>query len=78
MEAHLENDTVVDTVPIYITIPKRGELIECAYYHSISLISHTNKIMLRVIQCRLEPDIRKEMFMMVFENAEEHETRWQR
>ena len=39
---------------IFIPIPKKGDLKECTNYRTISLISHASKIMLKIIQKRLE------------------------
>ena len=42
---------------IYIPIFKKGDKKECSNYRTIALISHTSKILLRIIQNRLEPFI---------------------
>ena len=39
---------------IFIPIPKKGNAIECSYYHTIALISHTSKVMLKILQARLQ------------------------
>ena len=39
---------------IYIPIPKKGNVKECSNYHTIALISHANKIMLKILQARLQ------------------------
>ena len=38
---------------VFIPIPKKGNAKECSNYHTIALISHTSKIMLKIIQVRL-------------------------
>ena len=38
---------------LVMALPKKGNLKRCQNYHAISLISHPNKIMLRVILNRL-------------------------
>ena len=39
---------------IFIPIPKKGNAKECSNYHTIALISHTSKIMLKILQVRLQ------------------------
>ena len=39
---------------IFIPIPKKGNAKECANYHTIALISHNSKVMLKIIQARLQ------------------------
>ena len=35
-------------------IPKKGSVKECSDYHTVALISHTSKIMLKILQGRLQ------------------------
>ena len=39
---------------VFIPIPKKGKAKECFNYHTIALISHTTKVMLKIIQARLK------------------------
>ena len=39
---------------VFLPIPKKGSAKECSNFHTISLISHTSKIMLRILQARLQ------------------------
>ena len=39
---------------VFIPIPKRGNAKECSNYLTIALISHTSKIMLKILQARLQ------------------------
>ena len=39
---------------ILIPIPKKGNAKECSDYHTIALISHASKVMLKIIQARLQ------------------------
>ena len=39
---------------IFIFIPKKGNTKECSNYHIIGLISHASKIMLKILQDRLQ------------------------
>ena len=39
---------------VFISIPKKGNAKESSNYHTIALISHTRKVMLRILQARLQ------------------------
>ena len=39
---------------VFIPIPKKGNAKECSNYHTIALISHTSKVMLKILQARLQ------------------------
>ena len=39
---------------VFIPIPKTGNAKECSHYHTIVLISDTSKIMLKILQTRLQ------------------------
>ena len=39
---------------VFIPIPKKGNVKECSNYHTIALISHTSKVMLKILQARLQ------------------------
>ena len=39
---------------VFIPIPKKGNAKECSNYHSTTLISHASKIMLKILQARLQ------------------------
>ena len=41
------------------TLPKKGNLQQCQNYRTVSLISHSSKVMLKIIQNRLKPQARK-------------------
>ena len=38
---------------VFIPIPKKGNVKECSNYHTIALISHTSKVMLKILQASL-------------------------
>ena len=38
----------------FIPIPKKGNPEECSNYHTIALISHASKVMLKILQARLQ------------------------
>ena len=39
---------------VFILIPKKGNAKECSNYHTIALISHPSKVMLKILQARLQ------------------------
>ena len=39
---------------VFIPIPKEGNVKECSNYRTIALISHTSKVMLKILQARLQ------------------------
>ena len=41
--------------PVLIPIPKKGNDKECSNYHTIAFISHSSKVMLKILQARLQP-----------------------
>ena len=46
--------------PIFIPISKKGNAKECSNYHTIALISHTSKVMLKILQARLQQYVNHE------------------
>ena len=42
---------------IFISIPKKGNAKECSNYCTIALISHTSKVMLKILQARLQQNM---------------------
>ena len=39
---------------VFIRIPKKGNAKECSNYHTIALISHASKVMLKILQARFQ------------------------
>ena len=39
---------------VFIPIPKKGNAKECSNYHTIARISHASKVMLKILQARLQ------------------------
>ena len=39
---------------VFIPIPKKGNAKECSDYHTVALISHATKVMLKILQARLQ------------------------
>ena len=46
---------------IFITLPKKGDLLMCSNYRTISLISHASKILLNVLLKRIENKLEEEV-----------------
>ena len=46
---------------LIITIPKKGNAKECSNYRTIALISHASKIMLKILQARLQQYVNREL-----------------
>ena len=46
---------------VFIPIPKKGSTKEFSNYHIIALISHSSKVMLKILQARLPQDVNREL-----------------
>ena len=46
---------------VFIPIPKKGNAKECSNYRTIALISHTCKVMLKILQARLQQYVNHEL-----------------
>ena len=46
---------------VFIQVPKKGNAKECSNYHTIELISHANKVMLRILQSKLQQYVNNEL-----------------
>ena len=46
---------------IFIPVPKKGNVKECSNYHTIALISHASKVMLKILQARLQQYVKHEL-----------------
>ena len=46
---------------VFIPVPKKGNAKECSNYCTIALISHTSKVMLKILQARLQQYINCEL-----------------
>ena len=46
---------------VFIPIPKKGKAKECSDYPSIALISHASKVMLKILQSRLQQYMNSEI-----------------
>ena len=46
---------------VFIPIPKKGNAKECSNYRTIALISHASKVMLKILQVRLQQYMNHEL-----------------
>ena len=46
---------------IFIPIPKKGNAKECSNYCTIALISHASKVMLKILQARLQQYVNRQL-----------------
>ena len=46
---------------VFITVPKKGNPKECSNYSTIALISHASKVMLKILQARLQQYMNREL-----------------
>ena len=60
---------------VYIPIPKKGNVKEYSNYCTIAVISNASKVMLKILQARLQQymTVNFQMFKLVLEKAEEPE-----
>ena len=63
MPANLENSAVATGLEkvSFIPIPKKSNAKECSNYHTIALISHASKVMLKILQARLQQYVNCEL-----------------
>ena len=46
---------------VFIPIPKKGNAKECSNYHTILLILHDSKVMLKILQARIQQYMNQEL-----------------
>ena len=75
MPANLENSAVATGLEkVYFhSNSKKGNAKEYSNYHTIALISHASKVMLKILQTRLQQYMNFQMFKLVLENVKEPE-----
>ena len=75
MPANLENSAVATGLErlVFMPIPKKGNAKEFSNYHTIAFISHAIKVMLRILQARLQQYMNHELpdVQAGFKKAEE-------
>ena len=63
MLANLENSAVATGMEkgSFHSIPEKGNAKECSNYRTITLISHTSKVMLKILQARIQQHMNCEL-----------------
>ena len=63
MPASLENSAVATGLEksVFTPIPKKGNAKECSNYRTVALISHTSKVMLKILKARLQQYVKHEL-----------------
>jgi len=63
MPANLENSAVAKDWKrsVFIPIPKKGNAKEYSNYHTLALISDSSKVMLKILQARLQQYVNREL-----------------
>ena len=63
MPANVENSAVATGLEkvVFIPIPKKGNATDCSNHHTIALISHASKVMLKILQARLQRYVNREL-----------------
>ena len=62
---------------VFIPIPKKGNAKECSNYHTVALISHVSKVMLKILQARLQQYVNCELSVIQAGFRKGRETRGQ-
>ena len=62
-------------ISVFIPVPKKGRAKECSNYGTVALISHASKVMLKILQARLQQYVNRELpdEQLDLEKAEEPE-----
>ena len=58
---------------VFIPIPKKSNPKQCLNYHTVALISHSSKVMLKILQARFQQYMNFQMFNLELEKAGEPE-----
>ena len=63
MLGNLENSAVAKRLKrsVFIPVSKKGNAKECSNYHTIALISHASKVILTILQARLQQYVNQEL-----------------
>ena len=64
MPANLENSAKwpqVWKMSVFILVSKKGNAKECSNYHTIALVSHSSKVVLKMIQARPQQYVNREL-----------------
>ena len=60
MSGNLENSAVATGLEKSVCFPKKGNATECSNHCTTALISHTSKVMLKILQVRLQQYVNQE------------------
>ena len=61
---------------VFIPIPKKGNANECSNYHTVALTSHVSKVILKILQARLQQYVNIwKIFKLDLEKSEEPEVK---
>ena len=58
---------------VFIQVSKKGSAKECSHYCTVALISHASKVVLKILQARLQQYVNFQMLKLDLEKAEEPE-----
>ena len=63
MPVNLENSAGATGLEnsVFIPSPKKGSAKECSNYYTIALISHSSKVMLKILQARLKQYVNRDL-----------------
>ena len=63
MPANLENSAVATGLErsVFIPIPKKGNAKECSNYRSVAHISYASKVILKILQAKLQQYVNQEL-----------------
>ena len=63
MRANLENSAVATGLEkvSFHSNPKKGNANECSKYHTIALIAHASKVILKILQIRIQQYVNREL-----------------
>ena len=63
MPANLENSAVATGLEksVFIAIPKKGNAKDCSNYCTITLISHSSNVMLKILEARFQQYMNHEL-----------------
>ena len=75
MPTNLENSAVASGLEkvSFHSNPKEETVKECSNYHTIELISHASKVVLKILQARLQQYVNLWMYKLDLEKAEKLE-----
>ena len=63
MPANLENSAVAERMEksVFFPIPRKRNAKQCLNYHTVDITSHTSKVMLKILQDRLQQYVNREL-----------------